>query len=40
MAVLAGACTGPPREPLLTYFNPRFGLSIRYPAIWKTQEAG
>ena len=39
LAALAGACTESPREPLLTYFNPRFGLSIRYPAVWKTQEA-
>ncbi len=39
LAVLAGACAEAPREPLLTYFNPRFGLSIRYPAVWKTQES-
>jgi len=37
--MLTGACAESPRELLLTYFNPRFGLSIRYPAIWRTQEA-
>jgi hypothetical protein len=39
-AVLASAsCGGGPREPLLTYFNGEYGLSLRYPASWKTDQA-
>ncbi len=39
-ATLAGlACGGPPREPMLTFFNGRFGLSVTYPSSWETQQA-
>ena len=34
-----GACGGAAREPFLTYFNGDQGLSVRYPASWKTEQA-
>ena len=42
MAVAAGLlapCCSSPRDPLLTYFNGEFGLTVRYPASWKTEQA-
>ena len=33
------ACKGTAREPLVTYFNADHGLSVRYPADWKSDEA-
>jgi len=36
---VASACRGTPREPLITYFNADHGLSVRYPASWKSDEA-
>ncbi len=33
---LAGC--GGPRDPLLTYYNGEYGLSVRYPAGWKTEQ--
>src|SRR3954462_5639454 len=37
MAGLGGR--GRREEPLLTYFNPEHGLSLRYPSSWKTEQA-
>ena len=37
LAVSAG-CLGPRPEPLLTYFNGEHGLSLRYPASWRSEE--
>jgi hypothetical protein len=34
--LLAAGCGGP-REPLLTYYNGEYGLSLRYPAGWRTE---
>lgn len=28
-----------PAEPLITYFNAEFGISLRYPASWRTEQA-
>lgn len=45
MIALAAALAAPQgcargsREPLLTYFNGAHGLTVRYPASWKTEEA-
>lgn len=45
MIALAAALAAPQgcargsREPLLTYFNGVHGLTVRYPASWKTEEA-
>jgi hypothetical protein len=33
------ACVRRSREPLLTYFSGDHGLTVRYPASWKTEEA-
>jgi hypothetical protein len=38
-ATFAGACRGGSRDPLVTYFNGDFGLSLRHPASWKAQPA-
>ena len=38
-APLAGACRSGGRDPLVTYFNGDFGLSLRHPASWKAQQA-
>jgi len=35
----AASCSGPPREPLLTSYNADHGLSVRYPASWRTEQA-
>ena len=37
MLATAG-CRGPTREPLVTYFNGEFGLSLRYPAGWRSEQ--
>jgi len=37
--VLSAGCLGPRPEPLLTYFNGEYGLSLRYPATWRSEEA-
>ncbi len=39
MLAAVSACGGPAREPLVTYFNGDFGLSLRYPASWRTEQA-
>jgi hypothetical protein len=39
LLVAAGSCRDRPRETLITYFNPEIGLSLRYPASWKTLTA-
>ena len=33
------SCVRPSREPLLTYFNADYALTVRYPASWKTDQA-
>jgi hypothetical protein len=33
------ACGSRGDDPLLTYFNPENGLTLRYPASWKTEQA-
>jgi hypothetical protein len=39
LAALAGAsCLGPRPDPLLTYFNGEYGLSLHYPASWRSEE--
>lgn len=38
-ALLALSCRSSERDPLLTYFNGEFGLTVRYPASWKTEQA-
>jgi len=38
-ALLLTACLGPRSEPLLTYFNGQYGMSLRYPASWRSEEA-
>jgi hypothetical protein len=38
-ASLLGSCRSSPRDPLLTYFNGEFGVTVRYPASWKTEQA-
>jgi hypothetical protein len=35
----SSACRATRREPLVTYFNADHGLSVRYPADWKSDEA-
>ena len=35
----AAGCAREPREPLLTYFNGDHGLTVRYPAGWRTEQA-
>jgi hypothetical protein len=39
LAGTAGACRGSSRDPLITYFNGDFALSVRYPASWRTDQA-
>jgi hypothetical protein len=39
LAGAAGACRRSPPDPLITYFNSDFALSVRYPASWRTDEA-
>ena len=38
-AGLAAACGGRREAPLLTYFNGDYGISVRYPSGWKTEQA-
>jgi hypothetical protein len=38
-ALLVSSCRSSDRDPLLTYFNGEFGLTVRYPASWKTEQA-
>lgn len=38
LGLLTGACGGAAREPMLTFFNGDFGISVRYPAGWKTDQ--
>ena len=33
------ACRGGAREPLVTYYNGQFGLSLRHPATWRTEQS-
>ncbi|PYQ13941.1 MAG: hypothetical protein DMF80_13805 [Acidobacteria bacterium] len=39
LAGAAGACRRSSQEPLITYFNGDFNLSLRYPASWRTDQA-
>jgi len=39
LAGAAGACRASAQDPFITYFNADFGLSIRYPASWRTDQA-
>jgi hypothetical protein len=39
LAGAAGACRGSSQDPLITYFNGDFSLSVRYPASWRTDQA-
>jgi hypothetical protein len=39
LAVLGASCGRPSHEPFLTYFNGDFGISLRYPASWRTEQA-
>jgi hypothetical protein len=39
LAGAAGACRGSAQDPLITYFNGDFSLSVRYPASWRTDQA-
>jgi len=39
LAGAAGACRRSSQDLLITYFNGNFGLSVRYPASWRTDEA-
>jgi hypothetical protein len=39
LAGAAGACRGAATDPYVTYFNADFGLSVRYPASWRTDQA-
>lgn len=39
LLLVAPACRGPAREPLITFFNADYGLSIRYPSSWRTEQA-
>ena len=39
LAGMAGACRGSSQDPLITYFNGDYGLSVRYPASWRTDQA-
>ena len=32
-------CRGTGREPLVTYYNGQYGLSLRHPAAWRTEQA-
>jgi hypothetical protein len=38
-ALAVASCRSPERDPLLTYFNGEFGLTVRYPSSWKTEQA-
>jgi hypothetical protein len=38
-STLAPGCRSGGRDPLVTYFNGDFGLSLRHPASWKAQQA-
>ena len=38
-AGMAGACRGSSHDLLITYFNGDYGLSVRYPASWRTDQA-
>ena len=37
--MLAAGCRGGGREPFVTYYNGQHGLSLRYPASWRTEQA-
>jgi hypothetical protein len=37
--LLVGGCRPRPRDPLVTFYNAEFGLSVRHPASWKTEQA-
>ena len=39
LAGAAGACRGSSQDLLITYFNGDYGLSVRYPASWRTDQA-
>jgi hypothetical protein len=39
LAGAAGACRRSALDPLITYFNGDFGLSVRYPASWRADQA-
>jgi hypothetical protein len=39
LAGAAGACRGSSQDLLITYFNGDHGLSVRYPASWRTDQA-
>jgi hypothetical protein len=39
LAGAAGACRGSSQDVLITYFNGDYGLSVRYPASWRTDQA-
>jgi len=39
LAGAAGACRGSSHDLLITYFNGDYGLSVRYPASWRTDQA-
>jgi hypothetical protein len=39
LAAGAAGCRRSSEDPLLTYFNGDFGLSVRYPASWRTDQA-
>jgi len=38
LALGATRCVGHARDPLLTYFNGEYGLSLRYPAGWRSEQ--
>ncbi len=37
--LLVAGCRSRPRDPLVTYYNAEFGLSMRHPASWKSEQA-
>ena len=39
LAGAAGACRSSSQDLLITYFNGDYGLSVRYPASWRTDQA-
>ena len=39
LAGAAGACRRSSQDLLITYFNGDYGLSVRYPASWRTDQA-
>jgi hypothetical protein len=39
LAGAVGACRGSSQDILITYFNGDYGLSVRYPASWRTDQA-